>query len=180
MTAIRTSHKSGFLLRNGVQRRQTQWVGVTETSTTLAAANSSALISLGNAALLADTPFTIVRTRLTWYVRSDQTAALEGYQTAIGMGVFSDAAIQVGVASLPTPFTDLGSDAWLMHETIAGVFIFISGVGIDPVGGILRQLDSKAMRKVEDGDNIAIVGENSGNAFGSVGQLSGRFLIKLH
>ncbi len=59
------------------------------------------------------------------------------------------------------------------------MFGFISGTGAREIG-IWKDYDSRAMRKVEDGQDIAVVVEASGISLGvSVVNVS-RMLIKLH
>ena len=166
-------------LRQG-QRRESIWIGVTETVTTLAAANTAALILTLNATALALRPFTVVRTRLDWVIRSDQTGALESYQVALGAAVVSDQSVAIGVTAVPTPFTDLASDLWFVHEIVFGTFLFVSGAGFAQPASSERTIDSRAMRKVEDGQDIVFVLENSGISDGSFNKMAGRMLVKLH
>ena len=166
-------------LRQG-QRRESLWFSVGESQVTLAAANTAVLTNLLNAAALALTPFTIVRTILNWSMRSDQTAATESAETGLGVAVVSVQASAIGVTAVPTPFTDLGSDLWLLHQVIQSSFIFISGVGFNQPANTQRLVDSRAMRKVEEGQDVVFVLENSGVSDGTFNQLSGRMLIKLH
>ncbi len=181
MANIRTAGKSGFIVRDGRKRRETLWFGIGENSMTLAAANSQAFTnSVQVAGLLALRPFTVVRIHWNWFLKSDQTGALEDYQTALGVAVVSDQAAIIGITAVPTPFLDLNSDLWMLHAVQAGSFIFISGVGVDPQGGVVKQLESKAMRKVEDGQDMIFVGENSGVSNGTTSLTAGRMLLKLH
>ena len=180
MANIRTGRKSGFILRGGVRRRETLWFDVPESVNTLAAANSAVIVSTLATAAKNLRPFTIIRSRLNWHCRSDQTGALERYQVAMGLAVVSDQATAIGVTAVPTPFTDLFSDLWFLHQITAGNFTFVSGIGFDPVGGIEKDIDSKAMRKVEDGQDLVFVLENSAQSSGSTNITAGRLLIKLH
>jgi len=67
-----------------------------------------------------------------------------------------------------------------VFEELTGRFAVSSAIGILEVGN-RREFDSRAMRKVEDGQDIAIVEENSGSPFaGAIMTKSGRMLIKLH
>ena len=86
---------------------------------------------------------TIVRVRgsYCWTI-----AGLDGTgQVTMGMMLVNGSALAVGIGSLPTPFTDIGSD-WLWWDTF----------GIDNVGTLgdgpalsgQRMIDSKAMRKI--------------------------------
>ena len=161
-------------------RRESLWFFVSDAVNTLVGVNSAAVVGSMSAAALALRPFTIVRTHLNWHLRSDQVIALERYQTAFAGAVVSDQAVAVGVTAVPTPFTELGSDLWFFHQIQAGNFTFVSSTGFDPVGGVVSNIDSKAMRKVEDGQDIVFVLENSGQSSGTVNLTAGRMLIKLH
>jgi len=169
--------------RGGRSVRETIWFGFNESRSTLASANTAVLVHTLNAAALSLRPFTIVRSLFHWSVRSDQTGASENYSAGFGIAVVTDQASAIGVTAVPTPFTDLGSDEWLLHDVIDGRFEFISGTGVEanslsPRGGKL--IESKAMRKVENGSDIVTVVENDSIGFGTVVYLVGRMLVKLH
>ncbi len=171
------------ITRGGRQVRETLWFSMTETRTTLASANSAALILSLNTAALALRPFTIVRTLMHWSIRSDQTGAGENYAAALGGAVLTDQAVAIGVTAVPTPFTDMGSDEWFLHSILDGRFMFISGIGVAndgtiPAGGTV--IESKAMRKVENGEDLVFVLENDSLGDGTVVYVAGRVLIKLH
>jgi len=159
---------------------QTLWVGDGPSSVTLASANAVSLVSTSPAALLALRPFTVLRTRGFWQCRSDQTAASEDYGATIGYCVVSDQAIAVGVTAVPTPETDLSSDAWYVHETLMSRFEFVSGVGFHPASGIQSPYDSKGMRRVEEGFDFILVAEALGNVASASLNMMSRILIKLH
>ncbi len=180
MANIHTAGRSGFIRRGGVRRRETLWLFLSEVNTVLVGGNAVVLQQSLNAAALALRPFTIVRTRINWFMKSDQTAALEIPQVALGGAVVSDQSVAIGVTAVPTPFTDLGSDLWFLHEILACSFTFVTGAGFDAIGGVWKDADSKAMRKVEDGQDIIFSMENSGNSLGSNNTTAGRMLIKLH
>ncbi len=180
MANIRRSRAGGFI-RGGVrQRRESLWLFLAEAQVTLAAPNSVNLVLSLNAAALALRPFTVVRTRLHWYMKSDQTAALEVQQVALGCAVVSEQAVAIGVTAVPTPFADLGSDLWFVHQILASSFTFVTGIGFQSPGGVNVDIDSRAMRKVEDGQDLVTVMENSGVGLGSGNLIAGRQLIKLH
>ena len=167
-------------VRGGRQVRESSWVFVTETSSTLAAANTALLIGSANAALLALRPFTIVRTRGVLAIRSDQTAASENFSAALGIAIVSDQASAIGITAVPTPFTDLGSDLFFVHQMMANRFEFVSGVGVEAKSMQFLEYDSKAMRKVNDSQDIAVVLENSSISAGTNIFHAARILIKLH
>ena len=90
-------------------------------------------------------------------------------------------ALAAGIASVPTGDANRSSDAFFLFEELMGRYIFISGVGMDTVGEQATvRFDSKAMRRVEDGFDVAMTIE--AQAIVSSGQVkkSGRMLIKLH
>jgi len=176
---LRIARRSGRILRGGRMRRESIWFVLQEVQTTMAAANTAVLVSQLNAAALALRPFTVVRTRQQWFASSDQQGAVENYEVALGQCVVSDQAAAIGITAVPTPFTDLGSDLWFLHEIQQGRFVFISGVGALEAGKD-RSVDSRAMRKVEDGDTLITVLENSSLSAGTFNQTAGRQLIKLH
>ena len=172
--------KSGFIQRSGGARRETQWLELVATEVAISGASTAVFILSLSTAEKALRPFTIVRTHFNWHVRSDQLAATEEYQSAVGMCVVSDQASAIGVTAVPTPFTDLASDLWFVHSIMANQFIFVSAIDFEANSGISKDIDSKAMRKVEEGQDVAVVLENSSISAGSVIISAGRMLVKLH
>jgi len=178
MANIHTSRRSGFITRGGVKRRETLWIDDPVSETTLAGAPTAVLISILSARGLALRPFTVVRCRYRIHLRSDQAVAAETYGAAVGLAVVSEQASAIGVTAVPTPITDMSSDLWLMYQLMfsrlgingAPATVFEEGVGMD--------VDSRAMRKVEEGQDLATVVENTIN--GVVISLAGRILLKLH
>ncbi len=179
MTNIRTSRKTGFILRNGVQRRQTRWIGLTEARNTLAAANTAVLVTTANAALLALRPFTIVRTRGVLLMNSDQSTATEDWQVTYGHAIVSEQAAAIGVTAVPTPNADRGSDLWYVYEEGMGQVFNNTNIGVFHLSRVYR-FDSRAMRKVEDGQDLVSVAETGSLSDGVTIVAAGRFLIKLH
>ncbi len=178
MSNVRTSNKTGFIRRNGVLRRETVWFGIERTDATTAASATAVLSGSYNAPALELRPFTIVRTRLRYFVRSDQAAATEQFTGNLGMCVVSDQAIAVGVTAVPTPATDISSDLWFLHEIWIGQFRLD---GTDYQAGLEgREVDSKAMRKVDIGQDLAITVEAGIGGLGSITTYAGRQLVKLH
>ncbi len=157
-------------------RRQTSWVAIAPVETTADAA--SRLISTLNAAALAKRPFTIIRTHLTIHVVSDQQIATEGQLVGVGMAVVSDQATAIGITAIPTPITDLGSDLFYLHQLVMTQFVFGSAIGFDADSGRQIDVDSKAMRKVNDDQDIVLVADFGVVGEGSALTTAGRFLIK--
>ena len=163
-------------------RRQTQWLASADATgvTTLAGAAKILDQSL-TAAELTLLPFTVVRVRGLIYVQSDQVAADEQQFGGVGMAVVSDLAIAAGVASIPDPITNEDSDLWFMHRFFSYGMLIGSGAGtgVPTPNGTTFEFDSKAMRKVEEGSDIAVVLANA-TAAGFRYWLKFRLLVKLH
>ncbi len=180
MARITVARKSGLVLRGGSMRRKTTWVGLGESNVVLAAASSAAILNAGGAGVLALRPFTIVRTHITWFLKSDQTAALEIQQAAFGLVVVSDQAAGIGITAVPTPFSEIDSDVFQAYGFIMQSFTFVTGSGIQTPGGTMAVIDSRGMRKVEQGTQIITVAENSTASAGTQILAAGRVLVKLH
>ncbi len=100
---------------------------------------------------------TVRRTRGLIDIQSDQSPALEDQSGAFGAVVVSDVALAQGVASIPSPITDLDDDGWLLwvpffQKSAANVVSYPHG---------RYEFDSKAMRRVEEGYSVAFVAENA-------------------
>jgi len=177
MANISRSRKSGFITRNGVSRRESLWFSGVFFQQTVGGSTAVVLSSL-NVAALGLRPFTVVRTRGVLSIRSDQAAAREQQICAYGHAVVSDQSVAVGVTAIPTPATDDGSDLWFLFQVMQGFFEFRDNTGTQQTQGQL-EVDSKAMRKVEDGQDLVQVLETQ---VGTGCVLSGymRTLIKLH
>ena len=157
--------------------RKTSWLDIPLGSTTLAGGGVNLVVSL-TAAELAKRPFTIERTHIWGQVTSDQLAADEFVFGAVGMCVVSDQALAIGVTAVPTPVTDLASDLWFLHQIYGVEFALSSAIGFDGNAGSRFEIDSRAKRKVNDGQDVILVLENAGISFGSLVRLGGRLLIK--
>jgi len=171
-----------FRTIRGVRRevRETSWLRVGGSATTAIAAADTAVLAGGFlAATLALRPFTVVRTHIFMTVSSDQQAALEDFNVAYGHAVVSDQAFAIGVTAVPTPVADAGSDLWYLHQWLGGRLQFNTAAGFGDYS-IHHHIDSKAMRKVEDGQDMAIVLETGSGSNGVRVFTAGRMLIKLH
>ncbi len=181
MANIRTGRKSGFIVRNGVSRRETAWIGSDCVSQAMPVPGTPFLVLSLNAAALAQRPFTVVRTRGILYATTDQLAASEAWGVFVGISVVSDQASAIGVTAVPTPATDMSSDMFLLHDAVFGRVDLATAVGFNNVGA-QKELDSKAMRRVEDGQDLVTVLETCDETgfLGASVLLYTRTLIKLH
>ena len=181
MANITTRRKSGLVLRSGSMRRKTVWLSIGPTDNALTAASQAVLFTGLNAAALALRPFTVVRTRGLFHVISDQVAASETFGAVLAMAVVTDQALAIGVTAVPTGATDRASDEFYVYEEIIGRYIFGTAVGSETVAETASvRFDSKAMRKVDVGQDIAFTIETQSIVTGAQVKKMGRFLVKLH
>jgi len=161
-------------------RRHTAWFQFAPVLTTLTASGGTIIFSL-NAAALALRPFTVVRSRFSAYLISDQATLSEQQNVGLGHAVVSDEAVSVGVTAVPTPLAQLGSDLWFQINLLFGAVGIADGTGSQVMKGQFFDLDSRAMRKVAVGQDIVSVAEGL-LGFGSGCQIfwGGRMLVKLH
>jgi len=158
--------------------RSNVWIGLGLARVTVAAATPTLLATL-NAGALGLRPFTVVRTHLLFQVISDQVAASEIIQGALGMQVVTETAAAAGVASLPTPLTETDAD-FFVYQPWFNALTILSAVGFEESTGqgASWTVDSKSMRKVGTDDDVAVTIEN--RALGYDVSLEGRMLVKLH
>ena len=134
------------------QRRRTGWE---EGPGGLASTGISATASgfLGAALIPLLDGLTLVRTRgLFNLVLSAAASAGDGYQGAIGIGLTTASAVAAGIASVPTPITEQDWDGWLFwHVISAHAGDATAGSRNWDQSNQVIPVDSKAMRKFEDG-----------------------------
>ncbi len=148
----------------------------------MAAAGGTIYFSL-NAAALALRPFTIVRTYFSFLLRSDQVIASEDFGAGFGLAVVSDEATAVGVTAVPTPISQSGSDLWFAHKHLLGsIFKDSDNTQVASRSGYVSEMDSKAMRKVDVGQDIVVVGESMTATLGGgcILGVAGRMLVKVN
>ena len=157
-------------------RRQTEWIASADVAafTTLAAATVVLDQSIVGSVVQSASPFTIVRTVGYIAVKSDQETAVEEPFGAMGAIVVQETARVAGVASLPDPITEEDDDGWFLYQGFA-----IEGLAAGSSGMKVFPFDSKAQRKVKDGDAVVFVVTNAHSTFGLQYVLKFRLLIKL-
>ena len=178
MANLRIARRSGLVLRGGRNVRQTRWLVNPTVTFSLGGSGVVLLASSLDAAALALLPFTIIRERNVWYCRGDVVTGGEKWGGAVGHCIVSEQAVAIGVTAVPTPVTDQGSDLWYLHDQMYGRF---GGTQVEEVGA-RKDVDSKAMRKVEEGQDAITVFESGAvtESQSMVNVYGGRFLVKLH
>ena len=159
-------------------RRATEWTGTLEAAVTFSGVAAGVKSILLTADQLA--PSTIVRTRGIVTVKSDQFAATEDQIGALGVGVVTTTAAGIGATAVPGPMSDESSDIFYVFEMFGNTFRLGSQVGFDPMNGITREIDSKAMRKVDNEETLVVVWENGTNGNATSVLVNLRTLFKLH
>ena len=161
-------------LASGV-RRQTEWIAGTVNFTDFTASALNQLILFNQVALAPLVPFTIVRTVGVLTVAFDTNFITnQAYSGAVGAAVITDR----GQTTFQRPFTDASDDLWFYHQFFAG--IIDDRADSDLIVSKSMVVDSKAQRKVVDGQAIAFIGEGGGETDGFDIALQVRILCKLH
>ncbi len=138
-------------------QRGTFWFGGTLAFVQLAP-SSSALFSIMTEADLENIPQpTIVRTRGELIVTDDNSASVaeSKWEVGFGMALVERNAVAAGVASVPTPLTDVNWDGWFVHQVFLGGQVS-AGSETNDLSFDRRTIDSKAMRKA--GQDQVLVG----------------------
>ncbi len=163
------------------QVRDSSWFGSADSTGDVLLGAGLAVLdqSFPQATLQALYPFTIIRTRGVVSVRSDQEATSENPFGAVGFAVVSEQARVAGVLSIPAPITHEASDLFFVHQFFFASISVGSAVGFQNVR-VQYPFDSRAMRKVEEGEAIVVVLENASALDGVAYQLKFRMLVKLN
>ncbi len=172
MANLRVGRRS--LAFRGGRGRLTEWMGRSLSQATSLGASAFIIDSSLSALELAKRPFTITRLVGSLYVASDQSAAFEFPFGAFGGIVVSDKALALGATAVPDPITQTSSDEWFMIRSF--------GLSGNPEEGrVVHEFmfDSKAQRKVQDGDDVAFVMSNGSSAAGVSFVARFRMLVKL-
>ena len=141
-------------------RRKTSWsAGPQQIPTNLSAAGAT-LWALGSQAL--EDGLTAVRIRGEGsLLQVTTTTVLDGFAN-VGLGIcnVSENAFNAGVASVPTPLTDIGWDGWMWHMLLSE-FVGMSTTETGQAGSeyVRFPIETKAMRKTRASDVLVGVVE---------------------
>ena len=123
---------------------------------------------------------TVIRTRGSFGIQSDQVAATENQFGAFGIAVVTAQALSVGITAIPHPGTDAAWGGWFVHRYFSQTFLLSSAVGTESNFMQQYEIDSKAMRKVDEDERLVVVCENFHATAGLAVWFMARFLSKLH
>ena len=162
------------------QRRATTWIPSADSTDIQALAAGGVVLDqdFSGAQVDATGPFTITRTVGYIAVATDQAAATEFPFGAVGCMVVQEVARVGGVGNVPTPISEEGDDQWFVYQGFATGGIFVTG-GMAPFQYVFP-FDSRAQRKVEEGQAIVWTVENASATDGLNYILKFRMLIKRH
>ena len=163
----------------GGVRRTTEWIGASWALQDVAANSSALVVSFTAAQLIDHIPFTITRVVGMWMTAIDAGFVTDqDYFACLGGTVLLERARAGGI--VPRPFTDLGDDNWFLHAMSGAYLEEVLTSEAASVTSQMIHFDSRAQRKVEDGDAISFIVENA--VGGDTMQTSGAFrlLCKLH
>lgn len=164
----RGTRSSGYPIRQRTSSPNRAWAGFSSATAVTVAATSKVLIATATPLNLG-IDLTILRTR-GWLCYFAGTPTADRFISgAFGIMIVKDLAAAAGVASLPGPATDASDDSWFVHEWFISQLEFGTAVGMEPNFGNSRSFDSKAKRKIEEGEVAVAVVENltgSGISFG--------------
>ena len=148
--------QSGLRRVQSLKRKTTWEEGVGGDDQTTVAASISTF--LGAALAVTEDGLTLVRTRGSFQIYLRTIAAVsDGFHCALGIGIANVNAITVGITAVQTPITNMDWDGWLYHRFFD---IHAAAGAIDttePQASIQFEVDSKAMRKINQGDALYCV-----------------------
>ncbi len=175
--ARRVIRRSSGGFRSRSPGRLTEWFEVPfSTAVTALAASSFVITATLSAVGLAKRPFTITRTVGQLFVTSDQNAAPEEPFGAFGGMVVSEKAATTGATAVPDPVTNAGSDEWFLYQQWA---LQQRGSAAVQASKNNWDFDSRAQRKVQDGETIVFVMANASAADAILFTAMLRILVKL-
>jgi len=165
------------------QRRKTNWTQSAQaTDFTALAANTLVLQQRFTAATILSemgAESTVIRTRGVFQVWADQAASAENAFGALGMAIVSEQAAVAGAASIPDPYSDALWDGWFVHQYFSHSIILADATGLATPAGTTYEINSKAMRKVQDNETVVVMITNASATDGMRFTIDFRMLFKL-
>ena len=161
------------IVRSSGPRRKTTWIG--------AADQDSIAIATGASGIIGSFPFggpaTIVRVRGILNIQPQTAAADLSISGAFGACFVQNEAFAAGAASLPRPFDDSSGNAWFVHQFVSYRLEFLDATGVISPMGFRADIDSKAMRKVNENLTMVFMYESQSGAANVTAHM--RMLVKV-
>ena len=111
-----------------------------------------------------EAPVTLVRTRGRWNLSLAAVSAVGIDRCVMGIIKVSTDAFAIGVTALPGPLSDVEND-WLLWQPLINAHISVTG---DQFNGDIESFDSRGMRKLKEGDVLAVMFEMESDVAGTV------------
>ena len=143
------------MARSRGRRTDYQWSGSSGSAVGVGATQA-----LASGGVTINAPGTIVRIRGHVSVQMDVGAADDSIACAVGIIVVNDDALAIGATAIPSPSDDLDAD-WIWHGWFALRAMQTSNEGLAGGAAASREIDSKAMRRVKQNDNLAVMFDNN-------------------
>jgi len=157
-----TRLRRGFPARGG-RKRQSTWIAPADQATVNVASGTSVIIASFDPAGAGMLAPTIVRSRGAVGIVPTFSGADLAISGAYGVCIVSDEAFAAGTASIPRPFDDADWGGWFVWRSFFGKFEFDVQGNVFP-NNLIDQVDSKAMRKVSNGETIVMMAESQSGA----------------
>ena len=157
--------RSGF--RGGARKRKSTWVAPADQAYVSVAAGGATLLSSFDISLAANSAAigsTIVRTRGQVSIRPASFLADVDIVGAFGVGVVSSQALAVGITAVPEPFDEADWDGWMVWRSFSYRLEFADATGVRMLSWDF-EVDSKAMRKLGEGDAFIQVAQSQSGGF---------------
>ena len=162
-------------------RRLTAWEagpGELSTPVEVITASGAELFDTGQTPLTSG--LTIVRIRgFAELILTSAATVGDGFTGSLGIGICTATAFASGVAAVPMPTTEIADENWLWMQEFG---LHAQTVGVDgPLASYSFEIDSKAMRKFDDGMVVYAAWEMERSPANATLQISfrTRMLLKL-
>ena len=170
----RSSSRSRFRPRPSAAN--VDWSSVQDPPTATAGASTKTL--LAGLTSTVNLEQTILRTRFSLHVRTDQGAATEDQRGALGFIIVTDDAFAAGATAIPGPITDTGAD-WFVYQPFQLRFALFDATGVLAQNGFEYMVDSKSKRVLSPTETIAFMVETTSDSDGITTALIGRILTRV-
>ena len=162
----------GFLPRRQESKRRRSGWSLGPGDEARSALSVSGVQFIGGGVVPTSDGITLVRIRgLFDYYLTLATSPDDGFFGAVGIGLVEAAAFAAGIASVPTPITEISSENWLWHSffSMHGPVVSSTESNSPAMAGRV-EIDSKAMRKVNSAQVVYAAMEivEIGTATGSI------------
>ncbi len=150
--------------RIGGVRRQVTWVGPADQGFVNVGSTGKTLVASFDPNTAGFGKPTIVRTRGMVSVGFQAHSVDVIVVGVMGMAIVSDQAFAIGVTAIPGPFDQAEWDGWLVWRSFSHQLDVTTDVGrLIPL--LNFEVDSKAMRKVSEGETVVVVAQSQVGAF---------------